>query len=90
MKKEFITLFAFLLLLVLLLFQTSSFPDGFGSFKTGSANFHDPVKSSHHHAAAGSRKGHEGDTHEDGNKKDPALEDEKRRIHTGPNPLHNR
>lgn len=81
--KEFI-FFALLIVLVLLL-KSSAFPDGsarFGSFKTGSASQFHPVES---------HGGFRGDNedHEDGD--DPVgLSDDKRKIYTGPNPLHNR
>ncbi|KAK9273003.1 hypothetical protein L1049_017810 [Liquidambar formosana] len=81
LRKEFACFSLLLLLLMLLLLKTSSFSDGsarFGTFKTGYGSELSPVESN-----GGSR----GNGDEDG---DAVLVDEKRKIHTGPNPLHNR
>ncbi|KAI4305900.1 hypothetical protein L6164_029231 [Bauhinia variegata] len=72
-----------LLLLVLFLFKTSSAADGsakFQSFKSGSmSNF----------SSAGAKQGFRPYQGKDGTS-DEVLNDEKRKIYTGPNPLHNR
>ncbi|KAJ6895976.1 hypothetical protein NC651_022262 [Populus alba x Populus x berolinensis] len=73
-----------LLFLILLLLETSSAPDRsarHGSFKTtgSTAQLTGPVKS---HGG-----GLRGDRDEEG---DATLGDEKRKVYTGPNPLHNR
>ncbi|KAE8037302.1 hypothetical protein FH972_009902 [Carpinus fangiana] len=79
LRKEF-ACFSILLLLLLLL-QTSSSADGsarYGTFKTGSVK---------------SNGGFGGGDHkdEDGHDHDPAVfGDDKRKVYTGPNPLHNR
>ncbi|KAF2291947.1 hypothetical protein GH714_042289 [Hevea brasiliensis] len=58
------------------------FPSRFGSFKTGSASQFHPVES---------HGGHGGDNKDHEDADDPVgLSDEKRKIYTGPNPLHNR
>lgn len=85
-----------LVVLVFLLLETSISADGsakFGSFKTGSA------ASDHHHqqqqqlssSSAESGAGFlRGDKSTENGADDSVFGDQKRRIHTGPNPLHNR
>lgn len=83
LRKEF-ACFSILLLLLLLLQTTSSSADGsarYGTFKTGSSSskLTSDVKSN------GSFGG------DDDHKDDHAVfGDEKRKVYTGPNPLHNR
>ncbi|EXB37184.1 hypothetical protein L484_013548 [Morus notabilis] len=76
-----------LLLVVMILSNSSSSSDvgfaKFGSFKTGFASENSPVSSSE--GFVGSNKDVNGDGYNDS-----SFGDEKRRIHTGPNPLHNR
>ncbi|KAB1215563.1 hypothetical protein CJ030_MR4G017903 [Morella rubra] len=79
MRKELVCLS--LLLLVLLLLETPSSADGaaaFGTFKTGSP----PSTSSNAkpNGAFGRHKDEDGDV---------VFGDDKRKVYTGPNPLHN-
>ncbi|KAF3442161.1 hypothetical protein FNV43_RR16077 [Rhamnella rubrinervis] len=70
-----------LLLLVLLLLETACFAEGYGKigrFKGGSGSVLGPVKS---------QSGFKGNAHKDG---DEVFGVEKRKVYTGPNPLHNR
>lgn len=88
LRKEF-ACFSILLLLLLLLQTTSksSAANGsarYGAFKTGSASkLADDVKSNGSFGG-GDRKD------EDGDHDHAVFGDEKRKVHTGPNPLHNR
>ncbi|CAK7330679.1 unnamed protein product [Dovyalis caffra] len=73
-----------IMFLILLLLETSSFPDRsarYGSFKTtgSTSQLTGPVQS---HGG-----GLRGDKDEEG--RDATFGDEKRKIYTGPNPLHN-
>ncbi|KAK4275741.1 hypothetical protein QN277_018772 [Acacia crassicarpa] len=74
---------SFLLLLLLLLFllKTSPASAKFQSFKSGPIPFQ--AKPSF-----ANKKTHKGEDH--GSEVAPAFGDEKRKIYTGPNPLHNR
>ncbi|KAL4611459.1 hypothetical protein ACB092_08G124900 [Castanea dentata] len=70
-----------LLLLILLLLEISSSADGsatFGTFKTGSAS---ELSNAKHKGGFGGDKDKGGDA---------VFGDEKRKVYTGPNPLHNR
>ncbi|KAL1347955.1 hypothetical protein HN51_023958 [Arachis hypogaea] len=74
-----------LLLLVLFMFKTSFPKDGsakFQSFATGSMSKHSQAKrgSRHQHKDEENGRGEVGGV----------LGDEKRKVYTGPNPLHNR
>ncbi|PON75700.1 hypothetical protein PanWU01x14_039600 [Parasponia andersonii] len=78
-----------LVMMMILVFDNSpTSADGsakFGSFSKGSASEYyniSPVESSTAGSIVGGNK--------DGESSDFSLVDEKRRIHTGPNPLHNR
>ncbi|KAJ4848558.1 hypothetical protein Tsubulata_007857 [Turnera subulata] len=79
--KGLASLLAILLLLFLLL-AISSTPDrstAYGSFRTGPATHR-----------LGSRESHGGQERAKNEDGDAILGDEKRRVYTGPNPLHNR
>ncbi|KAG6682551.1 hypothetical protein I3842_13G148500 [Carya illinoinensis] len=81
LRKE-LTCFS-ILLLVLLLLKISSSVDGsatFGTFKTGSAS---KLRNEKSKGAFGRDKDEDGD-------QSHVFGDEKRRVYTGPNPLHNR
>lgn len=86
LSKKFTCFYLLLLLLLLLLFQlkssTSSTHDH-GSFKPVSASSHQQF-----------RGGFEAGNHDHHRVKDDdhdgVFDDEKRKVHTGPNPLHNR
>lgn len=78
LRKEF-ACFSILLLLLLLL-QTSSSADGsarYGAFKTGSVKSNGSFGGGDH-------------KDEDGHHDQAVFGDDKRKVYTGPNPLHNR
>lgn len=80
LRKEF-ACFS-LLLLVLILLETSSSADGSatsGTFKPGSAS--ELSKAKYNGVFGGDHKDEDGDA---------VFGDEKRKVYTGPNPLHNR
>ncbi|EOY32845.1 Uncharacterized protein TCM_040867 [Theobroma cacao] len=87
LSKKFTCFYLLLLLLLLLLFQLESSTDHgsarHASFKPVSAS------SRHFRPLESSHGGFQGDAHraKDG---DEVFGDEKRKVHTGPNPLHNR
>lgn len=75
------------MMMILMFANSSTSDDGFakfGSSKKGSASEYNisPVESNTAGLIVGENK--------DGDNSDSSLVDEKRRIHTGPNPLHNR
>lgn len=82
MRLMSLACFFWLLLLVLFLFQISFAADEYSksqSFRTGSATNLNPFQ------AKGSSKENSGE-----DDSEAVLGDEKRKINTGPNPLHNR
>lgn len=79
-KKEFAFFSFLLLLLIFLLMKTTILASANGSARFGSFR---SLKSAPMESTNGGCKGNKDDG-------DAAFDDDKRKIHTGPNPLHNK
>jgi hypothetical protein len=91
LRKEFACFSILLLLLLLLQTSTSSSAANgsarYGAFKTGSpSKLADDIKSNGHFGGGDHHKDEDGDHDHD----HAVFGDEKRKVYTGPNPLHNR
>ncbi|OMO81757.1 hypothetical protein COLO4_23432 [Corchorus olitorius] len=100
LSKMFTCFYLLLLFFLLLLFQlesstTASPAHVHGSARHGSSSFK-PVSASsssssrHQFRPVESHGGFQGDNHHQVQDGDEVFGDEKRKVHTGPNPLHNR